>query len=80
MRKVGSDFVIKICSDCDFEELVADIYWKNYPFAMLNYDKGPENIEIELYSPPEGKASWSFSFKECVEVFEEAKSYLLGKD
>jgi len=80
MIEIEKNFTVKLCSDCDFKELVADIYWKDHPFGMLNYDKGPENIEIEIYPPPEGHVSWNFSLKEYINVLETAKNYLLEKE
>ena len=80
MKKIGNNFTIKLCSDCDFKELVADVYWKNHPLAMLSYDNGPESIEIEIYAPPEGHTSWKLSFEEYINLLEVAKNYLLEKE
>ena len=77
LKESAGEFTIKLCSDCDFEKMVADVYWKNYPLAMLNYDKGPEEIAIKIYPPPDGIYAWDFSLEDCLRAFELAKNYLL---
>ncbi|MGA8163393.1 MAG: hypothetical protein WB791_00015 [Waddliaceae bacterium] len=59
---------------------MADVYWKNHPLAMLNCDKESENLEIEIYAPPEGQLSWNFPYKKFINVLEAAKNYLLEKE
>ncbi|CCB91466.1 unknown protein [Waddlia chondrophila 2032/99] len=77
MKNIENFFTIKLCSDSEYNELVVDVYWKNYPLAMLSCDKGPENIEIEIYPPPEDQSSWKFTLSEITNVLEAAKNYLL---
>ena len=43
-----SKFKITICSDVDYEELIAEIYYDEIYVGLLNQDRGPDQLEIEL--------------------------------
>ena len=49
---------------------------KQEVLAVLNQDKGVENIEIKLY-PPIGKEYWDFSYEEFIQIFKKAKKLLI---
>ncbi len=68
-------FKIRICSDLDHEEIVADVCWDNQTLATINQDKGLENLEIELFSPQD-QESWVVPFEKMIEIFCEAKKQL----
>lgn len=38
-----------MCSDLDFEGMVIDICYDMEPIASINYDKGIDNMEIEMH-------------------------------
>jgi hypothetical protein len=45
---MGSNYVIELSSNLDFEGMVVDLTFKNQVFMTFNYDKGIENIEMEI--------------------------------
>jgi hypothetical protein len=78
---------LEISSDLDYEGMVVNIVY-NYEkidfnniqykqdiIAILNQDKGVENIEIKLYSFQSDFLE--FSFKEFMNILEEAKKLLI---
>lgn len=42
-------FSIEFCSDLDYEEMVADIYYEGHAIGMLTQENGTENMKIKLY-------------------------------
>ncbi|MBA3604321.1 MAG: hypothetical protein H0W50_11955 [Parachlamydiaceae bacterium] len=44
-----SKFKIIMSSDIDYDELCAEIYYENQFIAIINQEKGLENLEIEIY-------------------------------
>ena len=46
-----SDIEILLSSDCDYEELTAEIFFDGKFIALLNQDDGPENLKIEFPAP-----------------------------
>jgi len=46
MKNVGIE--ILLCSDCDYEKLVAEIYYDGKFIALLNQDEGIDKIRIEF--------------------------------
>lgn len=69
-------FKIRICSDLDYEGMVVDVVYKDVTFASLNQDKGVKNIEITIY-PSQIVEYWKFSYKEFMDILEEAKKTLI---
>ena len=45
---MNSNFRIRICSDLYYEEMVADICFKNNTIAVVSQEKGIDNMEIEI--------------------------------
>jgi hypothetical protein len=43
-------FLIETCSDLNYEGMVIDISFDSQRIAMINYDKGIDNMEIEILS------------------------------
>ncbi len=73
---MNEKFVIKFCSDLDYEEMVADICYKNSRVAMITQENGIDNMEIEIFSPsPE--TSWTFSLIDFVETIQRARKSLI---
>ncbi|MDH5565005.1 MAG: hypothetical protein OEY91_15455 [Nitrospirota bacterium] len=46
MKNVGIE--ILLCSDCDYEKLVAEILYDGKSIALLNQDEGIDKIRIEF--------------------------------
>ena len=70
-------FRIRLCSDLDYEEMVADICYENCTVATISQEKGEDNMEIEIFPPVDGMLSWKFSLDELVSVIQSAKKSLL---
>ncbi|OQV39509.1 hypothetical protein BZ160_17275 [Pantoea vagans] len=47
---MDNDFEITFFSDSKYEEITAEISYKDQILCQLNKDKGPDNIEIEFFS------------------------------
>ncbi len=52
------------------------ILYKQKTIAVLNQDKGIENIEIRIYSPTNEKF-WCFSLDEFLQTLQKAKELLI---
>jgi hypothetical protein len=74
---IDKKFHIKLCSDLDFEGMVVDICFGDQEVAMLNYDKGINNIEIQL--PLQNKESQSliFPLQDFLNALEKAKKLVI---
>jgi hypothetical protein len=53
---MSEKFSIEICSDLDYKGMVVDISYDMQNIASINYDKGIDNIEIEVL-PNKGDGS-----------------------
>ena len=75
------DFEITVGSDLDYEDLTAEIFYKNEFVARLQQEEGFKNMKIQLANR-ENSASWEFYLSEWLEVIERAKTRLweLRKD
>ena len=47
---MNKKFSIEMCSDLDFEGMVIDISYDMETIASINYDKGIDDMEIEIRS------------------------------
>ncbi len=70
-----SKFKIIMSSDIDYDELCAEIYYENQFVAIINQEKGLENLEIEIYPPQETKF-WHFKYSEFEEILKQARKTL----
>jgi len=70
---MNDKFTIELCSDLDFEGMVVDISFSNQIIAMLNYEKGINNIEIEIFSSTDSSVKRVFLLKDFVNALESAK-------
>ena len=68
-------FKIRICSDLDYEEMVADVCWNNNTVATINQDQGIDKFEVELF-PSVDHTSWVFPLDEMIEILNKAKKKL----
>jgi hypothetical protein len=69
-------FKIRICSDLDYEEIVADICYEDYWVATISQEKGINNLEIEI-SSLSGEKQWSFYLDEFINALIEAKKKIM---
>lgn len=66
-------FLIETCSDLKYEGMVVDISFDNQRIATINYDKGIDNLEVELFSSEDGPSKCIFSLSDFLEILEKAK-------
>lgn len=70
-------FRICICSDLDYEEMVADVCYEEDTVAMVTQEKGMDKMEIKI-SPPENEGnSWEFALDDYMAAIESAKQALI---
>lgn len=67
---MNKKFSIEMCSDLDFEGMVIDISYNMETIASVNYDKGIDNIEIEIHPISE---KLTFSLDDFFLAIERAK-------
>ncbi len=77
MRSINMDnkFTIEICSDLDYEEMVADISYENDVVAIITQEDGIENMKIQILSPASNE-SWNFILDDFIEAIGFAKKTL----
>ena len=69
------DFTIIVCSDLDYEEMVADILFRGHTVAMVTREKGVDQMEMEIFIRF-GLESWKFSVDDFIEAISRAKEAL----
>lgn len=68
-------FRVRICSDLDYEEMVADVCYENHTVAMVTQENGIENMEIEIF--PLEKEIRSLPLNDFIESIAIAKKSLI---
>jgi hypothetical protein len=71
-------FDVYICSDTDYEKMVADIVWNNHDLAMVTQEKGVDHMEVQIYSPKHD-SSWQLPYDEFINALTRAKNALINK-
>lgn len=74
--KTINGFVIEISSDLDYEEIVANILYKEETIAILSQENGLENLEIEIFPSVEAKP-WKFSLDDFIKTLQLSKKCLI---
>lgn len=69
-------FKVRLCSDLDYEEMVVDIVFEGDMCALISRDKDIEEMEIEIFAPPEGTDSWKFPLGNFISAIDRAKKVL----
>lgn len=72
MRK---GFHVTVGSDCDYEDLIANINYDNEQFALITQEDGFDNLKITLYTPKD-TGKWEFRFEEFDFYIQHAKKRL----
>ena len=89
---MNKNFNLEISSDLDYEGMVVNIVYntkntiffkesnkvvyKQKTIAVLNQDRGIENIEIKIY-PPKNEDYWGFSLADFLKILQKAKETLI---
>ena len=71
-------FRVYLCSDLDYEEMVADICYEGRTFAMITQEKGIDKMEIEIFSAAEEEIKpWKFFLDDHLSAIKLAKETLI---
>ena len=76
---MNNDFELALFSDSKYEEITAEISYKDQILCQLNKDKGPDNIEIEFFSDARILAeqnAMKFSLSSFLQILAEATEEL----
>lgn len=76
---MDNNFEITLFSDSQYEEITAEISYKDQILCQLNKDNGPNNIEIEFFSDARLLAEQNaikFSLNSFLQILEEASEEL----
>jgi hypothetical protein len=68
-------FSIEVSSDLDYEDIVANILYREETFAILSQDKGLDNLEIKIL--PYNNEDLFFPLNEFFNIIESAKKILI---
>jgi hypothetical protein len=66
MNKDVDQFTIEVSSDLDYEKMVVNLNFGNNQVAILNCDKGANQIEIKLLDRYEDKLIWNFDYSSFI--------------
>jgi len=73
----GSDgWEIKVCSDIEYEELIAEIYFDGEFFGLISQEAGPRLFQLEIH-PRKGGGPWRLSLAEVEKAIAEAAGRLV---
>jgi hypothetical protein len=70
------DLEIKVRSDLDYEELIAEIYIDGEFFGLISEEAGPRLFELEIHPRKDGKP-WRLKLAEVERAIEEAVGRLV---
>lgn len=74
--KTTDGFIVEISSDLDYEEMVANILYKEETIAIISQEKGLDNLEIEIFPSAEG-IPWKFFFENFLKALHLSKKRLI---
>ncbi len=66
-------FSTTLCGDLDYEGMIIDVCFDDQIIAMVNYEKGVDNIEVEILSHNEEEQRWLYSLDDFIAILGEAK-------
>ncbi|MCB1110659.1 MAG: hypothetical protein KDK64_06715 [Chlamydiia bacterium] len=73
---MSDDFKIELSSDLEYEGMAVYLSFCEQEIAILNYDKGIENIEVKLLPIYTDTKNLSVPLDEFLKVLEKAKQIL----
>ena len=73
---MNSLFLVELCSDLDYEEMVADVSYGNQILAIIDQEKGIDQMEIEIFMPDSNAKSWKLPLDEFIKTLHFAKKTL----
>lgn len=66
-----------MCSDLDYEEMVAIISYEQSSMAMITQENGLDNMEIEIFPATKEGISWKLPLNDFIKYLELAKKALI---
>ncbi len=74
-------FEFLVASDIDYDKLIVEIYFEGRFVALLNQDRGPDNVTIEFPSPDQSDSAIvrAVPLDGFMEAISRARDLLLGK-
>lgn len=72
---MNRQFRIEYCSDLDYEEIVADIYYNGNAICMITQDNGADNMNIKIYQ--NSNQTIDLPLNDYIEVIQLAKNELI---
>ena len=66
-------FLIETCSDVNYDGMVVDISIDNQRIAMINYDRGIDQLEIEILLSTDQLSKCVVPLKDFLEILEKAR-------
>jgi hypothetical protein len=76
-NNMNKKFTVEVCSDLNYEEMVADVSYENHTIATITQENGIDNMEIEIFPPSEEIQSWKFLLSDFLEAIIFAKKRLI---
>jgi hypothetical protein len=76
-KDMNEKFTIEICSDLDYEEMVADVSYENRTIAMITQENGIDSMEIEIFPPEKEIKSWKLPLDDFINIVFFAKKCLI---
>lgn len=70
-------FSITLFGDLDFEGMIVEVCFDNQVIATCNYEKGIDNIEIQILSQNEDSQEFIFPLQDFLNVLEKAKNLVI---
>lgn len=67
-----SKFTFTYCSDEDYDDLIAEVYYSGEFVAVISQESGYEKLDIKIY-PRENSKPWLFKLEEFLSATNEAK-------
>lgn len=67
---------IRVASDTDYEELIAEIYVDAQFFGLVSEEAAPNTFELEIHPRKDGKP-WRLSLPEILDAIGQAKDRLV---
>lgn len=72
----NKNFVVELSSDLDYEEMIAEILYKEETVAIISQELGIQSLKIELVASYDNKP-WLFFLEDFLTVVESAKKQLI---
>lgn len=67
-------FSLELCGDLEFEGMVIDVCYGPDSIVSMNYDKGIDQLEVELHAWPKTAPNLSFPLEDLLTTLEDAET------